>query len=232
MKTISQIPLKIEESEVLRYLGYRKERINEPKEIILNTIREEMNIAEKLIDSKGIFHVFKIVHFSILKKKIELENHILLSLTDTMIDYLQGISRLAIGIVTLGHALEKQTSEYFQEKEYSRGLILDAIGTVAVRNLSQYEISIICREAQQMQLQTTKRFVPGTHEWDIKAQKMIFNIMPAYQIDVNLTDSFMMVPAKSLSWAIGIGKHLVNPSKDDNSCRICQAVNCEFRKID
>jgi hypothetical protein len=231
MKIINKINIKIEESEVLRYLGYSKDKVKEPKKTILQVMAEEMRHADQLVKSKGIYHLFKIEYFSVSKKKIDLENHFSLKLTDSMVKNLQGVDGLAIGIVTIGHALENRISEYFREKEYSRGLILDAVGTVAVRYLSQYLISLICQETQKLQLITTKRFVPGTHEWDIKAQRKIFDIMPTERIGVDLTDSFMMVPAKSLSWAIGFGKHIANLTKDDNSCRICQAVNCQFRKI-
>jgi len=230
MIIIKDAKIAVDKNEVLRYLGYRKERMKEPKQIILNTIREEIILAAKLIEPKGIYHLFKIKDFSISEKKITLENDFSCNITDSMMKSLLGIERLAIGIVTIAHALENKISEYFQRKEYSRGLVLDAVGTVAVRYLSQYVISIICQEAQKLKFTTTKRFVPGTQEWDIKVQKTIFQILPANQIDVKLSDSLMMNPAKSLSWAIGMGKQIVNPTKDDNSCRICYAKNCQFRK--
>jgi len=40
----------------------------------------------------------------------------------------------------------------------------------------------------------------------------------------------MMVPKKSLSWAMGVGENIITPSKKDDSCQICQAINCQYRK--
>ena len=76
----------------------------------------------------------------------------------------------------------------------------------------------------------TKCFSPSSGDWDISQQKNIFQIIPANKIGVKLTDSFMIIPKKSLSWAIGMGKNILKPSKDDNFHRICQVVNCQYRK--
>ena len=126
--------------------------------------------------------------------------------------------------------MEGRISEYFTKNEYVRAFVLDTIGTVAVRYLSKYIRAIICQEAKEKNLQTTKKFTPGTTEWDIDQQQNIFNMIPTHKIGVKLNESFMMTPKKSLSWAIGLGKEAIKSSMDGNSCQICQAVNCQFRK--
>jgi cobalamin-dependent methionine synthase I len=154
---------------------------------------------------------------------------------------LKGTDYLVFGVVTIGNSLEDKISEFFTNKEYSRGLALDAVGTVAVRYLSRHVRSIICKEAKEQNLQTTKHFTPGTAEWDISQQKNIFEIIPADKIGVRLTESYMMIPKKSLSWVIGIGKEslswvigigkeIIITSKENDSCKICLAENCQFRK--
>jgi len=109
-------------------------------------------------------------------------------------------------------------------------IALDAVGTVAGRFLSNYIQSLVCQEAKEQNFQTTKYFSPGSGNWDISQQKNIFQIIPADKIGVKLTESYMMVPKKSLSWVIGIGKEIIIPSKGNDSCKTCLAENCPFRK--
>ncbi|MEA2022592.1 MAG: vitamin B12 dependent-methionine synthase activation domain-containing protein [Candidatus Caldatribacteriota bacterium] len=231
MKIIKDIKLKIDKDEVLRYQGYNKRKVIKPKKIILQIIEEEIERACNLYKPQGIYDSFKIKSMSFSKKRVDLENHFSFSFNNSVTDFLKGADYLVLGVVTIGDILEDKISEYFNRKEYPRGLALDTIGTVAVRYLSQYVISIICRESKEKNLQTTKRFTPGTAEWDISEQKYIFEMIPAYKIGVELTNSFMMTPQKSLSWAIGVGKNILRLSKDDNSCRICQAIDCQYRQI-
>ena len=133
--------------------------------------------------------------------------------------------------MTIGNILEEKISEYFSQGEYPRAVSLDAVGTVAVGNLSRDIRSLVCQEAKEHNFKTTRYFSPGYGDWDISQQKNIFEIIPACKIGAKLTNSFMMVPKKSSSWVIGIGKNITMPSKDDNSCKICKAMKCQFKKI-
>jgi len=145
---------------------------------------------------------------------------------------LKGVSYLVLGVATIGGSLENKVSELFSQGEYPRAIALDAVGTVSVRSLSHYMRSLVCQEVKEQNLQTTKYFSPGSADWDISQQKNIFQIIPVDKIGVKLTESYMMIPQKSLSWIIGIGKDISITAKDDHSCQICQATNCQFKKTD
>jgi len=230
MKIIKNVKLKIDEDEVLRYLDYSKNKVEKPKEIILQVTREEIKQAYNLFQPQAIYASFKIKKISFSEGEINLERGFPLYFNNSVIDFLKRADYLFFGVVTIGNSLEDKTSEFFAHKEYSRPLALDAVGTVATRYLSQYVRNIICQEAKEQHLQTTKHLTPGTTEWDISQQKNIFEIIPADKIGERLTESYMMIPKKSLSWAIGAGKNIIKSSKDNGSCQICQAINCQFRK--
>jgi len=138
---------------------------------------------------------------------------------------------LILGVVTIGSSLENKVSEFFTKGEYPRAVALDAVGTVSVRFLSSYMRSLVCQEAKEQNLQTTKYFSPVSGDWDISQQKNIFQIIPVDKIRVKLTESYMMVPQKSLSWVIGIGENItISSNKKGKSCQICKVTNCQFRK--
>ena len=229
MKIIKNIKLKIDEEEVLRYQGYHRNKAGKTDEMILETTRKEIEQGYCLFEPKGIYSKLMIRNIS-SEGRINLENGLYLETNNSMINLLRGTSYLAFGLSTIGKNLEEKVAELFAKNEYPKAMALDAVGTVASKFLSNYIQSLICQEAKEQNFQTTKYFSPGSGDWNISQQKNIFQIIPADKIGVKLTKSYMMVPKKSLSWVIGIGKEIIIPSKGDDSCRTCLAENCQFRK--
>ena len=229
MKIIKNIKLKINEEEVLRYQGYHRNKAGKTGEIILQITRKEIEQGYCLFEPKGIYSKLMIKNIS-SEGRINLENGLCLEINNSMLNLLRGTSYLAFGLSTIGNHLEEKVAELFAHNEYPKAIALDAVGTVASKFLSNYVKSLVCQEAKEQKFQTTKYFSPGSGDWNINQQKIIFQIIPADKIGVKLTESYMMVPKKSLSWVIGIGKEIIIPSKGDDSCKICLAENCQFRK--
>jgi len=229
MKIIKNIKLKIDEEEVLRYLGYHRNKAGETSEIILQITREEIEQGYCLFEPKGIYSKVMIKNIS-SEGRINLENGLCLEINNSMLNLLKGTRYLAFGLSTIGNQLEEKVVELFAKNEYPKAMALDAVGTVASKFLSNYIQSVICQEAKEQNFQTTKYFSPGSGDWNISQQKNIFQIIPAGKIGVKLTESYMMIPKKSLSWVIGMGKEIIIPSKGDDSCKTCLAENCQFRK--
>ena len=229
MKIIKNIKLKIDEEEVLRYQGYHRNKTGKTGEMILETTRKEIEQGYHLFEPQGIYSKVMIKNIS-SEGRINLENGLCLEINNSMLNLLRGTSYLAFGLSTIGNHLEEKVAELFAKNEYPKAMALDAVGTVASKFLSNYIQSLICQEAKEQNFQTTKYFSPGSGDWDINQQKIIFKIIPADKIGVKLTESYMMVPKKSLSWVIGIGKEIIIPSKGNDSCEICLAENCQFRK--
>jgi len=230
MKIIKDVRIKIDEEEVLRYQGYHRNKAEKTNEIILQITREKIEQGYYLFEPKVIY--FKLMVKKITSKgRISLENGFSLDFSNLIINLLKGSSYLVLGVVTIGSSLENKVSEFFSQGEYCRALALDAVGTVAVENLSRYVRNLVCQEAKDRNFLTTRPFSPGYSKWDISQQKNIFQIIPADKIGVKLTDSCMMIPKKSLSWVVGVGKNITTPSKEEShSCKTCQAENCQFRK--
>lgn len=230
MKITKNIKLKIDEDEVLRYQGYSKNRVKNPSEVILQITREEITRGHNLFEPQGIYSSTKIKQISFSDGRVDLENGFSLNFSNSIINLLKGTSYLVLGVVTIGSSLENKVSEFFTQGEYPRAIALDAVGTVAVESLSRYIRNLVCQEAKEQYFKITRYFSPGYGDWDISQQKDIFKIIPTNKIGVSLTESCMILPRKSLSWIIGIGKNVTISSKNDDSCKICLAENCQFRK--
>jgi hypothetical protein len=230
MKIIDNFRLNIDEEEVLRYQGCDSNNLKNVNPIIIKITREEIDKAYSLIETKGIYDFVKVNQIHIDKGELNLTNGLSLNVNNRMLDSLKEIDYIVFGIVTIGHFLEDKVFEYFSSKDFPKALALDAAGTVSVRYLRSYLSDLIYKKAGGKRLYITKYYSPGEEGWAIDQQKNIFQIIPADKIGVKITDSYMMIPQKSLSFISGIGMNPEIATRKEHSCKTCKAINCQFRK--
>jgi len=228
MKIIKDIKLNIDKEEVLRYQGYSRKKIKEPNQNILQIIEEEIIRGYNLFKSQGVYSLIKITGFT-SKERINLENELAFKFSKSIINQLKGASHLLVGVVTIGDFLEKEVYELFSQGEYPRALALDAVGTVAVEDFSRAVRKLTRQEVKEQGFKTSRHFSPGYGDWEVSQQDIIFKSIPADNIGVRLTEGYMMLPQKSLSWVIGVGKEIITPSEEDNNCRNCQYKYCNYK---
>lgn len=228
MKIIKDTKFNIGREEVLRYQGYSKKKVKKPNQNILQITKEEINRGYDLFEPQGIYRLIKINSF-LSNKEIELEGGHILRFAKSIIKQLKGASHLLVGVVTIGDFLEKKVSELFSQGEYPRALALDAVGTVAVEDFSREVRKLARQEVEEQGFKTSRHFSPGYGGWEVSQQDIIFKSIPADNIGVRLTKGYMMLPQKSLSWAIGVGKEIITPSEEDNNCGNCQFKYCNYK---
>ena len=226
---IQQIQVKITEQEVLRYLGYQKNFIPEINPEIKKIIREEIALIYPLLENKGIYQFLEIT--SILANGVISTSHgYHLLVNKKIIDLLENAENLFLAVVTIGPKLEQAVKEKFRQGQYLRAMVLDAAGTVAVKTAGQWLNHFIEQRNSQEGFMFSRYFEPGSGDWDIQEQKMIFEILKPETIGVTLNPSCMMSPAKSLSWILGAGHNLIHSHRDEFSCQYCLMKHCLFRK--
>ena len=109
---------------------------------------------------------------------------------------------VALGVATIGPALEAEIETAFKEDDMLKGLILDAFGTDAIIQVFKQAERRIVEEALRRGLWPSKRFSPGYRGWALEEQKFLFQKVDAAAIGVRLNDSCMMIPRKSNSFRI------------------------------
>ncbi|OGS25259.1 MAG: hypothetical protein A2314_09635 [Elusimicrobia bacterium RIFOXYB2_FULL_50_12] len=110
--------------------------------------------------------------------------------------------------VTIGPQLEEKRARYISEKENTRALILDAIGSVLAEELAEHAHNLIECEARGKGYSVTRRFSPGYGDWHLPQQKDFLAWLAAGDIGIRLTDSFQMLPEKSVTALVGIKKDI------------------------
>lgn len=228
MKIIKDIKLEINKEEVLRYQGYSKKKVKKPNQNILRITEEEINRGYSLFEPQGIYSLIKIKSFA-SEGRIDFEGGYAFRFLKPIIEQLKGANHLLVGVVTIGDLLENKVSELFSQEEYPRALALDAVGTVAVEDFSRKVRKLARQEVIEQGFKTSRHFSPGYGGWEVSQQEIIFKSISADNIGVRLTKGCMMVPQKSLSWVIGVGKEVIISSEEGNNCENCQSKCCNYK---
>jgi len=100
----------------------------------------------------------------------------------------------------------------------------------AAEQTANWAFTEICHQATKLGLNHSYRFSPGYGKWGLEAQDYIFDLLPADSIEVSLTPSMMMMPRKSISFAVKLSTAYY---KDKNKipCESCNMThNCRYRK--
>lgn len=113
---------------------------------------------------------------------------------------------LALAVYTIGPALEARVRLYSEQGQFTRSFLLDAVGTVALEGLAERLHRQIAAEYAPEGLYLGCSFSPGQDDWPIEEQRALFALLHPEQIGVCLNEQNVMVPLKSVSEAIPLGK--------------------------
>ncbi|MCF7890985.1 hypothetical protein K9M78_07185 [Candidatus Bipolaricaulota bacterium] len=137
---------------------------------------------------------------------------------------------LAFGISTIGIALEEKVEELMKKGNYALSNILDSVGSAAVNETADRLGEEVLGYSRDNDLNNTRAFSPGSgsSHWRIKNQQLIFDSLNPSEIGVRLSSSFTMIPRKSSSFVIGLGRE-VQQANDLFSCEGCTREDCPYR---
>lgn len=137
-------------------------------------------------------------------------------------EVLRDAHKVAFGIVTIGDKLENETDRLFKKGEGARAMVLDGIGSTAADTTADLLNEVIDNQAKKLGYETTKRFSPGYGKWGLENQDIIFDSFEGAErrIGVYLKSSKMMVPLKSVSFAVKLGKKTMTDNHQEK-CSSC-----------
>jgi len=136
--------------------------------------------------------------------------------------------KLALFVCTAGEGFTTRSHEYNKEGNYLKGFIVDTMGSWVVEramDLIQEKLENVLRG---LEMHITNRYSPGYCNWPVSDQQSLFSLLPELPCNIRLTGSSLMVPIKSVSGIIGIGKKV---KKRGYTCDICNNKTCIYRNI-
>ena len=141
---------------------------------------------------------------------------------------LRGSSAFAFFVATAGMAFERFQQRLTQENDMVRVFLADAIGSVIAEKAADRMEESLQRCIDSYGWRHTNRFSPGYCGWHVSQQQLLFPMFGIeHPCDVHLTPSSLMVPIKSVSGVVGLGKDV---RKLEYTCGLCNFKDCYKRR--
>jgi len=214
------IKIGIDKVDIHGYLGYEREQCPQPK--VLSLVDSQIRKAYGLIKPVAYYTLKPIT--SVGNSRISVDG--LLFTSRKLARMFSGCSQAAIFVVTIGEALEKEVAQLTKEGLILKASVLDAVGSVAVEKVADWFDSMLGSLAAANGDKVSWRYSPGYCDWDITQQKELFRGLDGKPTEVNLTDTCLMVPRKSISGIMAMGKSC----NIFSACRFCNKKSCPNRR--
>ena len=140
---------------------------------------------------------------------------------------LHGAEAYALFICTAGTEFEEWQQQLKKRDDMVRVFIADALGSVIAEKCADVMENHVQQSIDKLGWHHTNRFSPGYCGWDVSEQQLLFPLFDGQTCGVRLTDSSLMVPVKSISGIIGLGKEV---RRLDYSCGLCDFEKCYKRR--
>ncbi len=133
---------------------------------------------------------------------------------------------VALFLCTIGPQMENWSNRLIKEGDFLKGYIVDAIASESVEQAMEQTHNHLEQHMLKEGLGITNRFSPGYCKWPVSDQHVLFSLLPPGFCGITLTETSLMIPIKSVSGFIGIGR---DAKRNDYACKICDDTTC-FRK--
>ena len=208
---------KLNENEILMYLGYRGQEYTED-------VREQMGRCEK--------EVLKTAVPRLVWRRFSIEdaNFTALSLQGNDIwELLDGCKEAVLMAVTLGPEIDALLRKK-SITDMADAVIMDACADTAIENVADHFEADLRKELKAEHLFLTDRFSPGYGDLPLSTQKKLCAVLDAERkIGLSLSPTFLMIPKKSVTAILGISDEEKPLRK--RGCEVCARFqNCTYRK--
>lgn len=140
-------------------------------------------------------------------------------------DSLAGSDKFCFFVATAGREYEDYRNTYRNNGDLVMEFIADAVGSV----LAEACVAKVSEYLQEMlDVPFTYPYSPGYCGWKLTDQRLLFSLFPDAPCGIELTDSCLMYPIKSVSGIIGIGSGVV---RKPYGCAICKNRSCYKRRL-
>lgn len=205
------LPVPIRYEHVLAFLGYPADHRPPPR--IEKRIRPLLESARELAAARGAYR-----HLAVeTAQEVGLEP--------------LPAAGLVIGLVTAGREIESRVTELLDSGAATDGLLLDAMGSVAAEEAADLlGLRIVggvgADDAHAPPLSC--RISPGYGRWPLASQTALFARLPHQELQIELRPSLLMVPRKSISFAMWMGAD-ARPIAGLSGCEQCNLERCRYR---
>jgi hypothetical protein len=142
---------------------------------------------------------------------------------------------LALLAVTLGEEITKKIDQLFKTNEFAPGSMLDSVASAATDKAAdiaeKHFLDLLSEQSPIGFSKAILRFSPGYCGWHMSGQKKLFEFLHPEEIGIELLESFLMKPLKSISGVMVLGEKGIFDFENTYAfCSECKSLSCLGRK--
>jgi hypothetical protein len=139
---------------------------------------------------------------------------------------LKNVDQAILFLCTIGSGMELWSKQLAGEGDPSMSYFVDTVASVIVETTADVLHNYLIQDLKLQGLNVTNRYSPGYCDWSVEEQKKLFSFLPKGFCGISLTDSALMIPMKSISGIIGVGKNVVYRQY---FCDTCGRKDCTYK---
>lgn len=213
-------PEDIDTDLALRYMGFKMNGANDFMPVVTDCLNE-------LCGCISPQYVYKLFDITSTPDGICVEGTDLVLTGNSVREHLSGCKKCVLMAATLSAAADTLIRRY-SAYDMTRSFVTDCLASAAIES--------VCDSAEKDMRSKlpdkffTWRFSPGYGDLPLDLQQTVLSVLNAgKRIGLNVTDSMMLVPSKSVTAVIGVSDEPV--LKRNRGCPDCNMFEtCSFRK--
>lgn len=214
--------MEIDQREIRRYLGYRKEQPDAEVEALIESCTAELL---QVTEPKCFYQFYPITWHS--EECLSIEGMEITS--RNLSKNLKGCSEVCLLGATIGLGTDRLIQRASAIGKMSRTVVYQAAAAAAIEAWCDEVNEEIRKEAAAQGLFTRPRFSPGYGDFSLTHQTEIFRILNLQKkAGITLTESLLMMPTKSVTALIGLSAERTDCIL--SGCESCGNTDCAYRR--
>lgn len=127
---------------------------------------------------------------------------------------------VVLAAFSIGPLLEERVAGHQAAGDYPASFALDIAGALAVGEVGKVAFQAIEELAVSRGVQASVPLNPGTTHWPLSGNHVFAKLIPTNEIGVEVLDSGLLRPFKSISYAVALGNDVLTP-EHASSCDYC-----------
>lgn len=194
---------------------------------IVCEIEKIYHLLPEICDVRGGYTIFEDVEVFVNEGEIHIGDKKIIS-GRRICSYMEDADSIAVFVCSAGERFMELSQQYNRENDYLKAYIIDSFGSLVVEKMADYIQMQLQVEVGRRGLEISNRYSPGYCNWQLWDQKLLFELLSDNPCRISLTDSMLMMPVKSISGIIGIGRDV---KKHKYGCSVCKDKNCVYRNV-
>lgn len=207
--------------EVLRYLGYGGQSPDEQVSALLQECWDELTAAAA---PRCLSRSFDLCFF----EEDGIDASCFQTHSKSLRKNLEDCEQVLLFAATLGAQADLLIQKY-NRLQMSKAVILQAEAAAMLEDYCNRENARLKDSYEAEGWYLRPRFSPGYGDFPLECQRtLIAGLEAGKRIGITLTDSLLMVPAKSVTAVIGISR--IRRDCTVKGCEVCGKADCEYRR--